>query len=104
MQRAPVPAQARPSEGSRNPGKAHENNFFAETEKMTVEQRLRSLDIELPHPSAAGANYVPFTTHGTLVYLTGQLCQWNGERRFIGKLGSEFDVDSGRRAARLRSW
>ena len=43
----------------------------------------------------------PFARHGDLVYLTGQLCQWNGERRFVGKLGREFEVESGQQAARL---
>ena len=36
-----------------------------------------------------------------LVFVTGQLSQWNGERRFIGKLGREFDVEEGQQAARL---
>jgi hypothetical protein len=29
--------------------------------------------------------------------LTGQLSQWNGERRFLGKLGRELGVDEGQR-------
>jgi Putative translation initiation inhibitor, yjgF family len=33
--------------------------------------------------------------------LTGQLSQWNGERRFIGKLGREFGIAEGQQAARL---
>ena len=33
--------------------------------------------------------------------LRGQLSQWNGERRFVGKLGREFDVEEGQRAAQL---
>lgn len=66
-----------------------------------VDERLRELGIELPQPSKPGANYVPWVRTGPLVYLTGQLSQWNGERRFIGKLGREFSVDEGREAARL---
>ncbi len=66
-----------------------------------VDERLRELGIELPQPSKPGANYVPWVRTGQLVYLTGQLSQWNGERRFIGKLGREFSVDEGRQAARL---
>jgi len=68
---------------------------------MTAEETLRSLGIELPNASTPGANYVPFTRHGDLLYLTGQLCQWNGERTFIGKLGREFGVEGGQMAARL---
>jgi enamine deaminase RidA (YjgF/YER057c/UK114 family) len=66
-----------------------------------VNERLRSLGIELPTPSTPGANYVPYVRSGTLIYLTGQLSQWNGERRFIGKLGREFQVSEGQQAARL---
>jgi len=66
-----------------------------------IEDRLRELEIELPEPSKPGANYVPAVRSGNLVFLTGQLSQWNGERRFIGKLGREFGVEEGRQAARL---
>ena len=66
-----------------------------------IEERLRELSIELPQPSKPGSNYVPWVRSGTLVFLTGQLSQWNGERRFIGKLGREFGVEEGKEAARL---
>src|SRR4249920_3394503 len=66
-----------------------------------IDARLRELDIELPVPSQPGANYVPFVRTGNLVFLTGQLSQWNGERRFVGKLGREFGVEQGQEAARL---
>ncbi len=68
---------------------------------LLIDDRLRSLGIELPMPSSPGANYVPFVRTGSLVFLTGQLSQWNGERRFIGKLGREFEIEQGRQAARL---
>ena len=55
-----------------------------------IEDRLKELGIELPVPSAPGANYVPFVRTGDLVFLTGQLSQWNGERGFIGKLGHDY--------------
>lgn len=66
-----------------------------------VEQRLKTLKIELPEPSAPGANYVPFVREAGLIFITGQLSQWNGEQRFIGKVGREFDADAGREAVRL---
>lgn len=66
-----------------------------------IDDRLRELGIELPQASQPGANYVPFVRTGNLVFLTGQLSQWNGERRFVGKLGREFSVEEGRQAARL---
>jgi enamine deaminase RidA (YjgF/YER057c/UK114 family) len=66
-----------------------------------IEDRLRALQIELPQPSTPGANYAQFVRTGNLIFLTGQLAQWNGERRFVGKLGRDFDVEQGRQAARL---
>ena len=67
----------------------------------TIDARLAELGIELPQPSAPGANYLPFVHTGNLVFLTGQLSQWNGERRFLGKLGREFGLAEGQQAARL---
>lgn len=69
--------------------------------KSIVDQRLDTLGIELPRASIPGANYVPFIPTSNLLLITGQLSQWNGERRFIGKLGREFDVQKGQQAARL---
>ena len=66
-----------------------------------IEGRLKQLGIELPEPSKPGANYVPSVRTGNLIFLTGQLSQWNGERRFIGKLGRELGVEEGQQAARL---
>jgi hypothetical protein len=63
-----------------------------------IDQKLRDLGIELPLASTPGANYVPFHFVGNLLFLTGQLSQWNGERRFIGKLGREFTVEQGQQA------
>jgi len=66
-----------------------------------IEARLRELGIELPEPAAPIANYVPFAVSGRLVFIAGQICQWNGERRFVGKLGREISIPDGQRAARL---
>ena len=66
-----------------------------------IDKRLKELGIELPQPSKPGANYVPYVRTGNLLFITGQLSQWNGERRFIGKLGREYQVGEGLQAARL---
>jgi enamine deaminase RidA (YjgF/YER057c/UK114 family) len=66
-----------------------------------VDKRLAERRIELPEASKPGANYVPFVRSGNLLFMTGQLSQWNGERRFIGKLGREYDIVQGQQAARL---
>lgn len=66
-----------------------------------IDARLRELAIELPEPSKPGATYVTFLAAGGLVFLSGQLCHWNGERRYIGKLGREFGLPEGQAAAKL---
>ncbi len=66
-----------------------------------IESRLKTLGIELPEPSKPGANYVPYHISGNLLFLTGQLSHWNGERLFVGKLGEEFDIQEGQKAARI---
>jgi enamine deaminase RidA (YjgF/YER057c/UK114 family) len=66
-----------------------------------IEARLAELGIELPDAGAPLANYVPCVRTGDLIYVSGQICQWNGERRFIGKLGREVKLEQGQQAARL---
>ena len=66
-----------------------------------IEARLKELGIELPQPTAPLANYVPFTIAGHLVFIAGQISQWNGERRFVGKLGAGISIADGQQAARL---
>ena len=66
-----------------------------------IDAKLEELGIELPPPAAPIANYLPFTISGNLVFIAGQICQWNGERRFVGKLGAGISILEGQQAARL---
>ena len=66
-----------------------------------IDARLAELKIELPNPAAPIANYVPAVRSGNLLFVSGQICQWNGERRFVGKVGAEISLEQGKEAARL---
>ena len=66
-----------------------------------IEARLKELKLELPQAAAPAANYVPAVRSGDLLFIAGQICQWQGERRFIGKLGREINLEHGQQAARL---
>ncbi len=66
-----------------------------------IEDHLKTLKIELPNAAAPMANYIPAVRTGNLLFVSGQICQWNGERRFTGKLGAEISVADGQAAARL---
>jgi enamine deaminase RidA (YjgF/YER057c/UK114 family) len=68
---------------------------------VKIEARLAELGIELPQPASPLANYVGFALSGNLVFIAGQICQWNGELRFVGKLGAGISVADGKEAARL---
>jgi len=66
-----------------------------------VDARLKELNIELPQAAAPVANYVPAVLAGNLLFVSGQVTVWNGEFKFVGKLGREFKVEDGQQAARL---
>jgi len=67
-----------------------------------IDGRLKELGVELPEPATPVANYVPATTSGgNIVFISGQICAWNGTLRHIGKLGAGIAVAEGREAARL---
>jgi enamine deaminase RidA (YjgF/YER057c/UK114 family) len=67
----------------------------------SVDQRLATLGIELPEVPKPVANFVPFRCHGDLVYLAGQVCEWNGDVRFVGKVGEDYDLVQAQAAARV---
>ncbi|MEM9145864.1 MAG: RidA family protein [Pseudomonadota bacterium] len=66
-----------------------------------VAERMARLEIALPEPSAPGANYVPWVQEGSLLFVTGQLCQWNGERLYAGQVGAAYDLETAQKAARI---
>jgi enamine deaminase RidA (YjgF/YER057c/UK114 family) len=66
-----------------------------------IETQLKDLKIELPNAASPLANYVPAVRSGNLLFVSGQVCQWNGERRYVGKLGAEISLEDGKAAARL---
>ena len=66
-----------------------------------IETRLAELGIELPEAPAPVANYMPYVKTGNLVVLSGQVTIWNGELKYIGKIGEDLSVEQGAEAARM---
>jgi len=66
-----------------------------------IEKLLAEKKIELPKAAAPVANYVPVVQTGNLAFVAGQVTVWNGEFKFVGKLGKEFAVEQGQQAARI---
>jgi enamine deaminase RidA (YjgF/YER057c/UK114 family) len=66
-----------------------------------IEDKLAALGLSLPTPPTPIANFVPWRRAGQLVYLAGQVNEWNGSLPYVGKLGREFDIATGQQAAQL---
>jgi enamine deaminase RidA (YjgF/YER057c/UK114 family) len=67
-----------------------------------IEARLKELGIELPVPQEPRVAKILGTVIANgFLFVSGQVTQWNGELRFVGKIGREFDLAQGQEAARL---
>ena len=67
----------------------------------TAEQRRRELGIKLPTPPEPFGIYAEAVQTGNLLFLTGMLPTVDREAKFIGRIGGELDVKTGRQAAYL---
>jgi len=68
---------------------------------MTIEDKLRQMDLELPEPPKPVASYLPCVRTGNLLFVSGQVPREKGVLRFSGHLGGNLNVEDGRQAARL---
>lgn len=68
---------------------------------MTVEARLRDLNITLPEPPQPVAAYVPAVRTGNLLFTSGNGPWENGVLRYSGKVGRDLSVEEGYEAAKL---
>lgn len=68
---------------------------------MTVEARLKELNITLPTPPAPVASYVPYVVSGKTLYISGQVTLTTEGLKFLGAVGKELSIEDGKAAARL---
>jgi len=67
-----------------------------------IEAVLARKAIELPRAMRPKVGNIEGATRfGNQLFVSGQIPQWNGEIRFIGKAGQEFDLAQVQEAARL---
>mgnify|MGYP001799177128 CR=1 FL=1 len=64
------------------------------------ETRLNALNIVLPEPMAAVANYVPFVVRGHQLFVSGQVSA-GPDGLVKGRLGENMSLEQGQAAARL---
>lgn len=67
-----------------------------------VESRLIQLGLELPPDWTPRGQFLPFRKDGTIVYLSGQICEWDGSVTHIGPVLDEPKaIEAGRDAAKI---
>jgi enamine deaminase RidA (YjgF/YER057c/UK114 family) len=66
-----------------------------------AEGQLKQLGIALPTPPQPFGSYVEAVQSGDLLFLSGMLPTEGHGAKFVGRLGAELDVQTGRDAARL---
>ena len=69
------------------------------TPQASAEQRLKDLGIDLPTPPQPFGTYAEAVQTGNLLFLSGMLPTEGRVARFIGRVGAELDVETGRKAA-----
>ena len=66
-----------------------------------AEQRLKELGIQLPAPPEPFGIYAEAVHTGNLLFLTGMLPTEGRTAKFVGRVGAELNVETGRKAAHL---
>ena len=66
---------------------------------MSVHDKLKALNIELPPLAVPAAAYVPFVRTGNLVFISGHIARKDG-KPWVGQLGKEISTEEGKAAAR----
>ena len=67
-----------------------------------IDARLIELGVDLPAPPPPrAARILMAKVAGGFLFVSGQLPSWNGELRYVGKVGREFNLQDAQAAARL---
>ena len=67
-----------------------------------IDTRMATLGLEFPPPWTPRGAFAPFRIDGHTVYLSGQICEWDGEVVLTGPVGEGgVSVEAAREAARI---
>ncbi|AJY46589.1 RidA family protein [Martelella endophytica] len=66
-----------------------------------IEDRLAELGLSLPSSSPSRANFLPYRKSGNLLFLAGQICEWNGVPQYFGPVGEDHDLAAAKKAAEM---
>jgi len=68
---------------------------------MTVEDNLRISQLGLPEGPRPLGDYAPALEAGNMLFVSGMLPIKNGAAAFVGRVGQELTIESGRKAAQI---
>jgi enamine deaminase RidA (YjgF/YER057c/UK114 family) len=68
---------------------------------FSAEQRVQELGLALPPPPQPFGTYAEAVQSGNLLFLSGMLPTEGRVVKYVGRVGSEIDLEAGRDAARL---
>ena len=71
------------------------------TRPSSAERQLGEFGITLPSPPQPFGIYAEAVRTGNLLFLSGMLPSQGREAKFVGRVGAELDVETGRKAAHL---
>lgn len=67
-----------------------------------AEARLKALGLELPPDWTPMGQFLPFRRDGLTVYLSGQVCEWDGKVTHTGPIpNTDEGIETGRQAAKI---
>lgn len=67
----------------------------------TLSSLVEAKGHRLPAVKQGPTPFLLYRITGTILHVSGQIPQWQGERTFIGRLGAEFSTAEGAKAAEL---
>ncbi len=67
----------------------------------SIRARVAELGYVMPRPRQPDAPFLLAKRSGSLLFVSGQVPQFEGERRFVGKVGADLTVEQGVAAAEL---
>jgi enamine deaminase RidA (YjgF/YER057c/UK114 family) len=67
---------------------------------VSIYDRLKELDITIPKVEPR-FHFVPGVQVGDLLFISGQTPEIDGVMHYVGRLGADMDVETGKKAARL---
>jgi enamine deaminase RidA (YjgF/YER057c/UK114 family) len=66
-----------------------------------IETQLGKLGLALPPSAPSRALFLPGKITGNLLFLSGQICEWEGVPKYFGPIGTGFDTAIGQQAAQM---